>query len=944
MKYLTPVIFLFCSELLVPDTSLAQTKFMGKPVAQEYKIWIGGWWGDLLGQDAQGSIYLLQLGESKLLIFNSRGISETYSVPESRIDGAIYVAPSGRIYVGGTDLGYYFPGPDGRYVYHSLNHLLPPDHQISYPKTIRRIFAYGDEIVFAKVDAFYFYGNDTIRIVPTGNYLGHETIQFKGDLYNGTGGEGLCVLRNGAWELLPFGSFFKNKIIIEILEYSHDKMLVCTLRHGLFLMDKDKITSFAEKAIAYDQVEILSAYGLSDGSFALGSIDHGLYILNPSGELIYHFNAENILKPSNPISEILQDSFGNIWLRRPLGTFMLKWNSPFSILDQTVGLDGYGFSVYTKENQLYLGTSRGLFVGENKWPIDRLSKVEEISGIIHLMQSFDGDMLLAGDRGLYQLTDAGYERVSDIGGWWSWHKTKNPKIVIGGTWHGIYRLEKADGLWSVSGRYETEVTLEPKFQLDEEDRVWGKVWPASIYSISFTDDYQKIASITEYDSTKGLPPNIYRSEIMKLNDQVVISTSSGIYEYNENEAMFRPSDVWNERFGMFGASISSWAIDSSGNIYYLNRGSQIPKRLTRDNWDRYTNEPDIMKEIPIDKTGTNGISILNDKNILVGYNEGFIHYDAAAPAKKANDIKLKIRYVKLTRSDSLVFGGYFTLNDELVLSQPSGDHPQIPYKENSLIIGYAAVEFNNFSQTYRYQLEGYDEDWSPWTTDTEKEYMNLWEGEYTFKIEAQDVTGGILPMQTYRFTILPPWYRTVYAYGGYVMVAIGVFGFVFMYYRGRKEREITRLKIQHTAAEIYHKQSQLATTAMHLIEKTDFISFIKTRINEILIQENKNVSRELRRIIKEIDRNIQRKDIWEVFEQHFDVVHAGFLQKLQKDFPRLTPQELKLSAYLRMNLNTKEIANLLQITPRSVEVARYRLRKKLNLNIEQNLVSFMMNY
>ena len=81
-----------------------------------------------------------------------------------------------------------------------------------------------------------------------------------------------------------------------------------------------------------------------------------------------------------------------------------------------------------------------------------------------------------------------------------------------------------------------------------------------------------------------------------------------------------------------------------------------------------------------------------------------------------------------------------------------------------------------------------------------------------------------------------------------------------------------------------------------------------------------------------------------IHERHFDAVHTGFLQKLQKDYPGVTPQELKLSAYLRMNLSTKEIANLMQITPRSVEVARYRLRKKLALDTEANLASFMMNY
>lgn len=284
------------------------------------------------------------------------------------------------------------------------------------------------------------------------------------------------------------------------------------------------------------------------------------------------------------------------------------------------------------------------------------------------------------------------------------------------------------------------------------------------------------------------------------------------------------------------------------------------------------------------------------------------------------------------------------MNGQVITEQPIERTPELSWKDNSIEIGFAALQYSKNGAMYRFQLEGYESDWSAWTEKSEKEYTNLWEGDYTFKVQSKNIYEQESSVASYTFTILPPWYRTHYAYSGYIMGILGLFGSIFFYYRRKKKREIIRLTRKHLESEVLHKKTQLATTAMHLIEKTDFITSIKSRINEILNQEKKDVNRELKRIIKEIDRITEREDVWQDFEHHFDAVHEGFIQKLQKEYPKITPQELKLCAYLRMNLTTKEIANLLRITVRGVEVARFRLRKKLGLKTEDNLASFMINY
>ena len=119
---------------------------------------------------------------------------------------------------------------------------------------------------------------------------------------------------------------------------------------------------------------------------------------------------------------------------------------------------------------------------------------------------------------------------------------------------------------------------------------------------------------------------------------------------------------------------------------------------------------------------------------------------------------------------------------------------------------------------------------------------------------------------------------------------------------------------------------------------------MKSIINELLDHGNMDeINYKLNRMVKDIDKNIHEDDDWGQFEIHFDEVHDGFIRKLREDFPEITPQEIKLCAYLRMNMTSKEIANILRITVRGVEMSRYRLRKKLHLEQNENLIEFMMN-
>ena len=130
---------------------------------------------------------------------------------------------------------------------------------------------------------------------------------------------------------------------------------------------------------------------------------------------------------------------------------------------------------------------------------------------------------------------------------------------------------------------------------------------------------------------------------------------------------------------------------------------------------------------------------------------------------------------------------------------------------------------------------------------------------------------------------------------------------------------------------------------MHLLDKNKFLQNIQSDINELIqIPEGNKLKSKLNRIVKEIEKNKNEENHWDKFELHFNEVNDDFTKKLIYQFPEISPLEVRLSVYLKMNLSTKEIANLSHVSTRAIEMSRYRLRKKLGLKKEINLIDFLM--
>ena len=153
------------------------------------------------------------------------------------------------------------------------------------------------------------------------------------------------------------------------------------------------------------------------------------------------------------------------------------------------------------------------------------------------------------------------------------------------------------------------------------------------------------------------------------------------------------------------------------------------------------------------------------------------------------------------------------------------------------------------------------------------------------------------------------------------------------------------LSEQHKNA-LAEKDRQLAEIALNITKNDAFLNKFKKRMEDLLLafpNELTHPKEELAAIIGELDGHLIQ-DNWQRFQLSFEAVHSGFIQILAEAHPELSPADIKLSIFIKLGMNTKDISNLLYLTPESVKVARYRLRKKLGLTFPHNLHNYLTTF
>ncbi|MDB5063460.1 MAG: transcriptional regulator, partial [Mucilaginibacter sp.] len=312
------------------------------------------------------------------------------------------------------------------------------------------------------------------------------------------------------------------------------------------------------------------------------------------------------------------------------------------------------------------------------------------------------------------------------------------------------------------------------------------------------------------------------------------------------------------------------------------------------------------------------------------------------------------------------------VTDKISVMSENGDigHTmQIPYTQNNIRRSYTLPYYKQAKIKFQYYLEGYSRQWSDWSAQSQKEFTNLDQGTYQFKVRAKINDEIISSASIFTFEVLPPWYAGKVALVFYVLLVITAWYFIRYYYRLKLKRHqqeihdklqrekeeflkqeaiinqqhIVTIKNEQLQADLASKNRELANSAMNIVYKNELLQKLSDEINNFKDSNGKKISEDqLRKIHNVIDDGMSDERDWNIFERSFNEAHENFFKKLKHRHPDLVPNDLKLCAYLRMNMSSKEMASLLNISLRGVEIRRYRLRKKLNLPHDKNLVEFLI--
>ncbi len=919
-------------------------------------------------QDKNGIMYFANY--EGLLSFDG-SYWKTYPLPNKTVVRSLAIGADNKIYVGSqADFGYFAPARNGELTYKSLISLVPAKN-----KTFTEIWetvAFGNDIFFRSREQIFQLSNNIINVYPASNewqFLGKS-----GDkLFAQDSKNGLLEFKNGLWKpFLDNNIFTQNVIVSSIFPFGNDSSFITTINSGLFILSGNKITQFAFKTTdPFLDQRILTATPISKEWLAIGTNLKGCYIINKQGEIIQNLSRKEGLQINN-ILYLFVDSHRNLWLGLDNGIDFIAINNEIKHIYPENLNEGEGYSSMVYQNSLYVGTSNGLyrvpltkeqdlsFINSNFEP------VAKTAGSAWGLSVVNGQLLLGHHDGFFQIDNGKAFPVSNGSSFWNFLPYYNiipSSLVIAGTSIGLDILKYEKSHFISEGYLPGFNEFSQFIAIDNSSIIWVAHPYRGIFKVDISDLKNPVSKI--YNDKNGLPSS-FDNHLFKIKNRIVVATEKGLYEYNAATDRFEFSEYFKKTFGH--KNIRHLKEDSSGNIWFIeNKNLGVV--------DYSSGKPEIIYFPELDGkmvTGFEHIYPYNKWNVFVGAEKGFYHINYENYKRKyTNNLDVKITNVKaFGKSDSLLFGGYFGQVNE-ILAQSKQTTPEINSKWNSLHFEFSSPLYEHQNSVlYSYYLKGYDDKWSDWTKKSEKDYTNLPGGTYTFLVKAKNNLGSESHITSYVVDVLPPWYRTYTAYLVYALLFIA-FNYVFfrklkqMFARQKRkheeqqmhlrylhqleldksEKEIVALKNEKLQAELLYKNGELASATMHLVQKGDLLSRVKEELTRLKKNSGSEVAPdEFKKIMRALKEEDHLDEDWQQFSTHFDTVHLDFLRSIKKRYPTLTSNELKLCAYLHMNLCSKEIAQHMKISVRGVEIGRYRLRKKLQISTETNLFDFLLEF
>ena len=876
-------------------------------------------------QHPDGTIYVAN--NRNLLAFNGDFWTK-YSLPSKGIIRSVSVI-NDTLYSGSYhQFGYWIKNDKNELEYTSLSDSI--DQEIFNNDEIWKIIPFGEEILFQSFNKIYRYNTQTkrIRILPFGNISAVYTFLIHNNLYVGTKNNGIYKIKNDIITHLEWSKPLNNYTIQSIVDYKGG-LLIATQINGLYyfkdtVLKKWSFSSFDE--VKYPEINNLE---IINDLVCVGTINNGLMVYNSEGLLKHVYNKKNGLANNTVLRQFIDDQ-NNLWLALDNGLSKILLTKNVYAYSDKSGVLGTVYSIVKQDENILVGSNHGVF----KLKGTQLEFIEASNGQVWNLTKVGDEIICGHNNGTYSIKNNEFSLISSTNGGMAFVNISGTKYYLQPNYSGVTRYHKVNGVWESLRFKNLDFPVRGIF-FDEDQNLWVDAEHKGIFKYEFSDDFMELKLLDSFND-----PNL-SYEIFAIGSKIFLTRKNKIFRYDPLHATLSRDSKLERNLNPFSSisainkellvikNLNSLRITSKegNNIYNFNE-ALINSRIVK-------NSPSVKKI---------------DEDLFLFLDDGFL---------KINPINIKYEIASANLSlEAVKVNGNSVSIDSAV---------NIPFKKNTISFKFSSHSPGTLSlPLYSFKLEGYDKKWSTPNINSHVVYQNLQPGNYKFKVR-QNSENENIERTLFSFSVLQPWYFNMWAWVGYMIVLILILFLVHYYNKSKFKRKkkvlekeleykqkltfqkqnfennskITLLEQEKLKTQLKSKSKELASYAALMAKKADMLNEIEKEILKSNIKkENMKLYSKLMNI-KEQQSNSQND--WALFDRNFNEVHDDFFKNLQRKFPDLTPKDLKMCAYLTMNLSSKEIAPLIGITYRSVELHRYRLRKKLDLPKNQNLVKFLHN-
>lgn len=893
----------------------------------------------MISQDKSQFVYFAN--NEGLLEFNGSNWT-LYNSPNESIMRSVKVIGD-KIYTGCyMEFGFWSKKSDGQLKYTSLSRNI--QSKILDDEQFWNILDYDQWVIFQSLSRMYIYDTKTRKfsiVTPRNDIL--KSFGVANSIYFQTLNDGLFEIENGKSKLVSDNPILRQNKIVSIFS-TNEGLLIETQSNGFFQLISGVLTKFNTEADAIlSQSSIYSSQRLSDGSFAIGTISNGLFVLSKEGKIKYNIDQNHGLS-NNTVLSLFEDNDKNLWIGLDNGINCLNLQTPVKCFSDDTGILGTVYASILFQNKLYIGTNQGLFY-KNLGSSENFKFISGTKGQVWALFIHDGVLFCGHDSGTF-IVEAGAARcIFSQSGTWKFGTLPNQKYkLLQGNYYGLSVLEKVNNQWVFRNRIKGFNYSAKYFELSGTNELYVSHEYKGVFRLRLDAAFSNVENKFIYASpTKGK-----NSCLAKFNDNIYYAYKAGVFKLNASSKKFEKDLVLSKVFENNEYISGRMLVDSSNKFWLFSKNYIYYFGLSKLNSQLKQNAIPIPASLTNSLLGYENISQIGNSLYLIGTTDGY--YTINLSDLSFRNYAVSISNVTVNKLNQI--GKNYSITEE-------GDFKST---ENNIAFSFTVPEYNKYITTeYQYLLNGFQDDWSEWSSKSTVSFKNLSPGEYTFKVRAKLANSLTEKIATYTFKISKPWYATNLALFIYFIVLLILFNFIHKSYKKyyqmqeeklieennllleikelENEQQLMKLRNEQLSEVVDSKNRELAVSTMSLINKNELLSVIKEDLKKTATDD----SRSIKSLISSITKNISEEDSWKVFKEAFDSTDKDFLKKVKLAHSSLTPNDLRLCAYLRLNLSSKEIAPLLNISVRSVEIKRYRLRKKMDLTHEKGLVEYILS-